>query len=247
MNRIWIGDVRRGADGSPRPGRLDDLVPEHRVRVLAVAAHVAVLTMRRATASLPAGRRRPTGGPVCGPRSPRACCASMRASAASAARTPSAAVEAERLASGRWTSPRSPLSRGLAWFWLGQARILFDDLDGAITALEQGSVDVVPGGDMSHRCRALLAGVRHLKGEHDEALAVATEVLERSYVGPRQRFVGLGPLLLAPVRARAGSWEPAPGALALPARPPRGQRRAAHAGRHDLGHRRPGRVGGPAW
>jgi hypothetical protein len=72
------------------------------------------------------------------------------------------------------------LSRGLAWFWLGQARVLLEDLDGAVDALEQGSVDVVPGGDMSVVCLALLAGVHHLRGEHEEALVVATDVLERS-------------------------------------------------------------------
>ena len=34
---------------------------------------------------------------------------------------------------------------------------------------------------MSIVCLALLAGVRHLRGEHDEALTVATDVLERSH------------------------------------------------------------------
>ena len=73
-----------------------------------------------------------------------------------------------------------PLSRGLAWFWLGQARVLLGDLDGAIDALQRGSIEAIPGGDMSPASLAMLAGTLHLKGRHDEALAAATEVFERA-------------------------------------------------------------------
>ena len=90
------------------------------------------------------------------------------------------AAASERLGQKAVELAPEPLSRGLAWFWLGQARVLLDDLDGAVDALEQGSVDVVPGGDMSVVCLALLAGLHHLRGEHEEALAVASDVLERS-------------------------------------------------------------------
>ena len=72
------------------------------------------------------------------------------------------------------------MGRGLAWFWLGQARVLVDDLDGAIDALERGSVEAIPGGDMSPVSLAMLAGVLHLAGRHDEALAAATEVFDRA-------------------------------------------------------------------
>ena len=78
-----------------------------------------------------------------------------------------------------------PLSRGLAWFWFGQARVLTDDLDGAADALDKGSVGAVPGGEMSTVSLALLAELRHVQGEHTEALAAATEAVERVAVYPQ--------------------------------------------------------------
>ncbi len=71
-------------------------------------------------------------------------------------------------------------SRGLAWFFLGQARVLLDDLDGAIDGLRKGSVEGTPGGDMSVVCLAMLAGVLHVAGRHDEARDAAQQVLERA-------------------------------------------------------------------
>jgi len=181
MNRVWIGDVQEGRrwlagamDG------LDDLDPEQRVRVLAVAAHVAVLAIEAGDGELArravAADERPgvwsslAHGLLCLNHGLRGFLSKDASDAAAAERAGRRAVA---------LAPE-PLSRGLAWFWVGQARVLLDDLDGAVTALEQGSVDVVPGGDMSIVCLALLAGVQHLRGEHDEALAVATDVLERS-------------------------------------------------------------------
>jgi predicted ATPase/class 3 adenylate cyclase len=181
MNRIWIGDVPEGRRWLT--GALDglaDLDAEHQVRVLAIAAHVAVLAIEAGDGELArravAADERPgvwsslAHGLLCLNHGLRGFLSKDEHDAAAAERLGRKAVE---------LAPE-PLSRGLAWFWLGQARVLLDDLDGAVDALEQGSADVVPGGDMSVVCLALLAVLRHLNGEHEEALAVATDVLERS-------------------------------------------------------------------
>jgi tetratricopeptide (TPR) repeat protein len=182
MNRVWIGDVQEGRRWlAAAMDGLDDLVPEHRVRVLAVAAHVAVLAIEAGDGELArraaAADERPgvwsslAQGLLCLNHGLRGFFSKDASDAAAAERAGRRAVD---------LAPE-PLSRGLAWFWVGQARVLLEDLDGAVTALEQGSLDVVPGGDMSIVCLALLAGVRHLRGEHDEALAVASDVLQRSH------------------------------------------------------------------
>ena len=182
MNRVWIGDVQEGRRWlAAAMDGLDDLVPEHRVRVLAVAAHVAVLAIEAGDGELArravAADERPgvwsslANGLLCLNHGLRGFFSKDASDAAAAERAGRRAVD---------LAPE-PLSRGLAWFWVGQARVLLGDLDGAVTALEQGSVDVVAGGDMSIVCLALLAGVRHLRGEHDEALAVAADVIERSH------------------------------------------------------------------
>jgi tetratricopeptide (TPR) repeat protein len=160
---------------------LDDLVPEHRVRVLAVAAHVAVLAIEAGDGELArravAADERPgvwsslANGLLCLNQGLRGFFS----------KDPSDVAAAERAGRRAVDLAPEPLSRGLAWFWVGQARVLLGDLDGAVAALEQGSVDVVTGGDMSIACLALLAGVRHLRGEHDEAMAVAADVIERSH------------------------------------------------------------------
>ena len=79
---------------------LDELDPEHRVRVLAVAAHVAVLAIEAGDGDLRARRSPPTEDRASGRRSPTACCASTTVSAASSSRT-SDAAEAERPAARR--------------------------------------------------------------------------------------------------------------------------------------------------
>ena len=170
MNRVWIGDVQEGRRWlAAAMDGLDDLVPEHRVRVLAVAAHVAVLAIEAGDGELArravAADERPgvwsslANGLLCLNHGLRGFFSKDASDAAAAERAGRRAVD---------LAPE-PLSRGLAWFWVGQARVLLGDLDGAVTALEQGSVDVVPGGDMSIVCLALLAGVRHLRGEHDQS------------------------------------------------------------------------------
>ena len=157
---------------------LDELDPEHRVRVLAVAAHVAVLAIEAGDGDLaPGGRRRRRTGRLVVAR-PRPAVPQPR-SAASSSRT--SATPPRRNGRPQGGGARTGASsRGLAWFWLGQARVLLDDLDGAADALERGSVEVVPGGDMSVVSLALLASVRHLRDEHEAALAAATEVVDRA-------------------------------------------------------------------
>ena len=88
---------------------------------------------------------------------------------------------AERLGQLAVDLATEPLGTGLAWFYLGQARVLLDDLDGAIDALERATPEAIPGGDMSAVSLAMLAGVLHVRGRHDEALAAATEVFERDH------------------------------------------------------------------
>lgn len=181
MNRVWIGHVREGRRWlTAAMAGLDELAPEHRVRVLAVAAHVAVLAIEAGDGDLArravAADGRPgfwsslAHGLLCLNHGLRGFISKDERDAAEAERAGRTAVE---------LAPE-PLSRGLAWFWLGQARVLLDDLDGAADALERGSVEAVSGGDMSVVSLALLAGVRHLRGEHEAALAAATEVVDRA-------------------------------------------------------------------
>jgi predicted ATPase len=181
MNRIWIGDVQEGRRWlAAAMDGLDDLGPEHRVRVLAVAAHVAVLAIEAADGELARRAVAADEGPGVWSSLAHGLLCLNHGLRGFFTKDPGDAAAAEKLGRKAVRLAPEPLSRGLAWFWLGQARVLLADLDGAVEALEQGSVDVVPGGDMSVVCLALLAGVRHLRGEHDEALAVATDVLERS-------------------------------------------------------------------
>lgn len=181
MNRVWIGDVHEGRRWlAAAMDGLDELEPEHRVRVLAVAAHVAVIAIEAGDGEL--ARRAVAADDRPGVWSSLAhgllslnfglrCFISKDARDAEAA---------ERLGRKAVDLAPEPLSRGLAWFWLGQARVLLDDLDGAADALEQGSIDVVPGNPMAAVSLALLAGVLHIRGEHENALAAASEAAERA-------------------------------------------------------------------
>jgi predicted ATPase/class 3 adenylate cyclase len=187
MNRVWIGDIRAGRHWLEKAmDGVDDLDPEHRVRVLAVAAHVAVLAIeaadgRLARKAVDAAGRRPgmwsslAYGLLCLNSGIRFF----------GTKDPALASEVEHLGQTAVDLATEPLSRGLAWFWFGQARVLIDDLDGAADALDKGSVEAVPGGEMSTVSLALLAGLRHVKGEHTEALAAATEAVERVTVFPQ--------------------------------------------------------------
>ncbi len=182
MGRIWFSDIAEGRRWlSSGLEALDDLDPEQRVRVLAVAAQVAVLAMEAfdgqlARQAVEASDARP----------------GIWSSLAHAllclnnglhgfwTKDPRYVTNVEQLGQQAIDLATEPLSRGLAWFWLGQARILLGDLDGAIDALEKGSIESIPGGDMSPASLAMLAGTLHLKGRHDEAFAAATEVFERA-------------------------------------------------------------------
>jgi predicted ATPase/class 3 adenylate cyclase len=187
MNRVWIGDIRAGRrwletamDG------VDGLDSEHRVRVLAVAAHVAVLAIEAADGKL-ARRAVDAAGNRPGMWSSLAYGLLCLNSGIRffGTKDPGLASEVERLGQAAVDLATEPLSRGLAWFWFGQARVLTDDLDGAADALDKGSVGAVPGGEMSTVSLALLAELCHVKGEHTEALAAATEAVERVTVFPQ--------------------------------------------------------------
>ena len=182
MNRVWIGHVREGRRWltAAMPG-LDDLRPEHRVRVLAVAAHVAVLAIEAGDGDLARRAVAADGRPGFWSSLAHGLLCLNHGIRGFIGKDQRDAAEVERLGRRAVELAPEPLSRGLAWFWLGQSRVLLDDLDGAADALERGSVEAVPGGDMSVVSLALLAGVRHLRGEHEAALASATEVVDRAH------------------------------------------------------------------
>ncbi len=182
MNRVWIGHVREGRRWltAAMPG-LDDLRPEHRVRVLAVAAHVAVLAIEAGDGDLARRAVAADGRPGFWSSLAHGLLCLNHGIRGFIGKDERDAAEVERLGRRAVELAPEPLSRGLAWFWLGQSRVLLDDLDGAVDALERGSVEAVPGGDMSVVSLALLAGVRHLRGEHEAALASATEVVDRAH------------------------------------------------------------------
>ena len=187
MNRVWIGDIRAGRHWLEKAMHgVDDLDPEHRVRVLAVAAHVAVLAIEAADGKL-ARRAVDAAGSRPGMWSSLAYGLLCLNSGIRffGTKDPDLASDVERLGQTAVDLATEPLSRGLAWFWFGQARVLIDDLDGAADALDKGSVEAVPGGEMSTVSLALLAELRHVKGEHTQALAAATEAVERVTVFPQ--------------------------------------------------------------
>ena len=180
MNRVWIGHVREGRRWlTGAMAGLDDLEPEHRVRVLAVAAHVAVLAIQAGDGELARRAVAADGRPGFWSSLAHGLLCLNHGLRGFIGKDDHHVAEAERVGRKAVDLAPEPLSRGLAWFWLGQARVLFGDLDGAADALERGSVEAVPGGDMSVVSLALLAGVRHLTGEHEAALAAATEAVDR--------------------------------------------------------------------
>jgi len=181
MNRVWIGNVREGRRWlTAATAGLDDLDPEHRVRVLAVAAHVAVLAIEAGDGELARRAVAADGRPGFWSSLAHGLLCLNHGLRGFIGKDEHDAAEAERVGRKAVELAPEPLSRGLAWFWLGQARVLLDDLDGAADALERGSLEAVPGGDMSVVSLALLAGVRHLTGEHEAALAAATEAVNRA-------------------------------------------------------------------
>ncbi len=182
MLRLWVADVEEGrrwlSTGLEAVGDLD---PERRVRVAAVAAYVAVLAMKAADGELARRAVEVSGGQpgVWSSLGHGLLClnAGIRGIWTG---DESCAAEAEQLGQQAVELAPEPLSRGIAWFWLGNARVLLDDLEGATDALRKGSVEAIPGGDMSPVSLAMLACALHLRGLHDEALAAAAEVLERA-------------------------------------------------------------------
>jgi predicted ATPase/class 3 adenylate cyclase len=181
MNRVWIGDVREGRRWlTAAMDGLDDLDPEHQVRVLAVAAHVAVLAIEAGDGVLARRAVAADGRPGVWSSLAHGLLCLNHGLRGFVGKDEHDAAEVERLGRKAVELAPEPLSRGLAWFWLGQARVLLDDLDGAADALERGSPEAVRGGDMAVVSLALLAGVHHLRGEHEAAMAAATEVVDRA-------------------------------------------------------------------
>jgi predicted ATPase/class 3 adenylate cyclase len=187
MNRVWIADIREGRRWlSVGLEGLDDLDLDQRVRLLAIAAHVAVLAIQArdgdlARRAVEASEQRPG---VWSSLAHSLLCLNAGLRGLST-KDPGVAKEVERLGLKAVELAPEPVSRELAWFWLGQARVLVDDFEGAIDALEKGSVEVLPGGDMSAVSLAMLAGMLHLTGRHEDAFAAAAEVVERAKSFPR--------------------------------------------------------------
>ncbi len=182
MSRIWVADIAEGRRWlSTGIEGAHELTPEHRVRVLALAAQVAVLAMEAFDGEL--ARRAveaSNGQPGFWSSLAHSLLCLNSGIHGFVTKDTLYAVDVERLGQQAVDLAPEPVSRGLAWFWLGQALVLLDDLDGAIDAFEKGSVEAIPSGDMSPVSLAMLAGTLHIQGRHDEALAAATEVLERA-------------------------------------------------------------------
>lgn len=186
MNRIWLGDIGAGRRWlEVGIVAADDLQPEQRVRVLTVAAHIAVVAMQAADGA-EVRQAAAAAGDEPGLWSSFAVSLLCLNTAIHAfwSKDPDLVAASHRL--GRKAVELAPddMARGLAWFWVGQARILTDDIDGALAALAEGSVEVLPGGDMSPVSLTLYAGMLHLVGRHTEALVAATEVVERAKTYP---------------------------------------------------------------
>jgi predicted ATPase/class 3 adenylate cyclase len=180
MNRVWVGNVAEGRRWlTAAMDGVDDLDPEHKVRVLAVAAHVAVLAIEAGDGVLARRAVAADGRPGVWSSLAHGLLCLNYGLRVFVGKDDHDAAEAERLGRKAVELAPEPLSRGLAWFWLGQARVLLDDLDGAVEALEGGSLEAVPGGDMAVVSLALLAGLHHLRGEHEAALSAATKVVAR--------------------------------------------------------------------
>lgn len=181
MNRIWIADIREGRRWLELGVQgADDLDPDHRVRVLTVAAHVAVLAMQAADGVLARRAVEASGGRPGMWSSLAHALLCLNAGIRFMTREESLVEEVEGLGRDAVRLAPGPLSRGLAWFWFGQAKVLTGDLEGARRDLEKGSAEGIPGGDMSMVSLAMLAVLEHVKGDHERALSAAEQVLERA-------------------------------------------------------------------
>lgn len=182
MNSLWFADIREGKRWlSLGREALDELDAEQRVRVLGVSALVAVLAIEAADGELArqavaASEERPG---LWSSLSHALLClnAGIRYFMS---KNPVFAEEVDDLGYKAVRLATEPISLGLAWFFYGQAKILLDDMEGAIDGLEKGAVDGPPGGDMSVVSGAMLAGVLHMAGRHQEARASAELVMEQA-------------------------------------------------------------------
>ena len=221
MSRMWITDITEGRRWlSTGMEAEDELDADARARLLAVAAQVAVLAMEAGDGVL--ARRAVAASEDRSGLWPSLAHSLLCLNAGirgMITKDPACTLEVEQLGQQAVQRATEPLGLGLAWFWLGQARVLVDDLDGAIEALERGSIEAIPGGDMSPVSLAMLAGALHLADRHDDALAAADRGVRSSQVVQRHRAVGVGALLLAALRARAGSAGTARGGGGLHPRP----------------------------
>ena len=182
MSRMWITDITEGRRWlSTGMEAEDELEADARARLLAVAAQVAVLAMEAGDGVL--ARRAVAASEDQSGLWPSLAHSLLCLNAGirgMITKDPACTLEVEQLGQQAVQRATEPLGLGLAWFWLGQARVLVDDLDGAIEALERGSIEAIPGGDMSPVSLAMLAGALHLADRHDDALAAATEVFDRA-------------------------------------------------------------------
>lgn len=185
MNSIWIADIHEGRRWLSLAIEVaDELDAEHRIRVLTVGALVAVLAIQARDGELARRAVEASGErPGTWPSLAHALLCLNTGIRFFLSKDPLFAEEAERLGEKALELAPDVFSRGLAWFFLGQTRVLLDDLDGAVEGLEKGSVVGVPGGDMSYVSLAMLAGVLHITGRHERARAEALRVIEgaRSY------------------------------------------------------------------
>ncbi|WP_426572504.1 hypothetical protein [Aquihabitans sp. McL0605] len=186
MNRIWLGDIGTGRRWlALGVVAADDLEPEQRVRVLTVDAHIAVVAMQAAE-GVEVRQAAAAAGDEPGLWSSFAVALLCLNTAIHAfqSKDPDLVAASHQLGEKAVELAPDDMARGLAWFWVGQARILTDDIDGALEALAEGSLEVIPGGDMSPVALALYAGLLHVVGRHREALAAATDVFERAKTYP---------------------------------------------------------------
>ena len=228
MNRIWIADIREGRRWlTAGMEAVDELDPEHRVRLLAVAAHVAVLAMQAqdgdlARRAVEASEERPgvwsslaysllclnTG--IRGfwskrpPRRRRRSSSSAEGSrAGSGAREPWAGVV---LARSGASAPR---------------RLRRSDRR-AGEGLRSRPFPVVTCRRSRSRCSPECCTSPAVTTKRSP---LPTEVVERATLVAQEWVVGVGVVLLAALRPRVGAAGPSCGGDHVHARDPRGERR----------------------
>ncbi len=182
MASVWVADIRDGRRWITRGVEaVDELEYEDRVRVLSVAALVAVFAIQAADGVLAQRAVEASEGrPGMWSSLAHALLCLNRGIRFFMSKNPSFAEETRELGRTAVQLANEPISRGLAWFFYGQALVLLDDYDGAIHGLKLGSNGDVPGGGMAFICLSMVAGLQHITERHDEALATAEEVIERT-------------------------------------------------------------------